>query len=78
MTNTIYQLVVHYLDDDSGRWASKHIAHSLSIDTLKAKTVERKDIFDEVWILNEQQNWQLQVGSDYESEWFIISPIILL
>lgn len=75
----VYQLVVHYIDDDSGRWNSKHLGHSLSIEKLKEKVeTDRPELWDELWYINEQEDWQLNTGKAYEEESFIISKIELI
>ena len=33
----IYELSVNFIDDDSGKWDTVHLAHSKSIDKLKQK-----------------------------------------
>ena len=46
----IYELSYHFIDEDTGRLDSKSIAYSKSIDKLKQKAIENKNIYTEQWI----------------------------
>lgn len=79
MEPTIYGLTVHFINDDSGRWDSQHIAFSASIDTLKQKAIDsNKNIFDEQWTTEKDESIRLETGDDYYKDFYIIKQITLI
>ena len=70
----IYQLTIDYIDEDSGRWQTRTLAFSKSIETLQAKAVERKDIWDQQWQYN---NGAIELTINDEEK-YIITPITLI
>lgn len=69
-----FQLTHHYIDMDSCRWQTQTLAFSKSIETLKAKAVERKDIWDQQWQYNNGA-FELTINDE---EKYIITPITLI
>lgn len=74
MNEPIYELTNHFRNDDSGRWDSRNIAFSNSVDTLKAKACEDKRIFDQLW-LSKSNSVELKVENE---EFYIITKIELI
>lgn len=70
----IYQLTIDYIDEDSGRWQTQTLAFSKSVETLKAKAVERKDIWDQRWKCD-NDTFYLVVNTE---EMYNITPITLI
>lgn len=71
----IYQLTIDYIDEDSGRWQTRTLAFSKSIETLQAKAVERKDIRDQRWKYDDDDTVYLVVNTE---EMYSITPITLI
>ena len=71
----IYQLTIDYIDEDSGRWQTRTLAFSKSIETLQAKAVERKDIRDQRWKYDDDDTFYLVVNTE---EMYNITPITLI
>lgn len=72
----IYQLTIDYIDEDSGRWQTRTLAFSKSVETLKAKAVERKDIWDQRWKYDDDDGtFYLVVNTE---EMYNITPITLI
>lgn len=69
-----YQLTIDYIDEDSGRWQTRTLAFSKSIETLQAKAVERKDIWDQRWKYNNGA-FELTINDE---EMYSITPITLI
>lgn len=69
-----FQLTHHYIDEDSGRWQTQTLAFSKSIETLQAKAVEHKDIWDQQWQYNNGA-FELTINDE---EKYIIAPITLI
>ena len=69
-----FQLVQQYIDMDSCRWQTQTLAFSKSVETLMAKAVERKDIYDQQWQYNNGA-FELTVSTE---EIFRITPITLI
>lgn len=69
-----FQLVAHYIDDDSGRWQTQTLAFSKSVETLMAKAVEHKDVYDQQW---QYDNGAFELTVNTE-EIFRITPITLI
>lgn len=69
-----FQLVANYIDDDSGKWQTQTLAFSKAVETLMAKAVERKDIYDQQWQYNNGA-FELIVSTE---EIFRITPITLI
>ena len=77
MNEPIYELTNHFRDDYSGRYASRNIAFSSSVDALKAKACEDKRVFDQLWI--EKDNYiELEVEDEYYQDTYIITKIELI
>ena len=70
----IYQLTVDYIDEDLGRWQTRTLAFSKSVETLQAKAVERKDIWDQRWKYDDN-TFYLVVNTE---EMYNITPITLI
>ena len=70
----IYQLTIDYINEDSGRWQTQTLAFSKSVETLKAKAVERKDIWDQRWKYDDDKLY-LVVNTE---EMYNITPITLI
>lgn len=75
----IYELSVHFINDDSGKWDIVHLAHSKSIDKLKQKAIDtNKNIYDQQWIQCKDYI-ELNIGNDYHfSDSYIIKQIELI
>lgn len=74
----IYELSYSYISIDTCKPASQSIAFSKSIDRLKEKAVDsNKKIFDEQWIDN-QDSFQLDIGTGLFQESYIIKQIKLI
>lgn len=73
-TDTIRELTYHYIDMDSCKWQTQTLAFSKSIETLQAKAVERKDIWDQQWQYN-NGTFELTINDE---EKYIIAPITLI
>lgn len=71
----IYQLTIDYIDEDLGRWQTRTLAFSKSIETLQAKAVERKDIWDQRWKYDDDDTFYLVVNTE---EMYNITPITLI
>ena len=69
-----FQLAFNYIDMDSCRWQTQIVAFSKSVETLMAKAVERKDIYDQQWQYNTGA-FELTVSTE---EIFRITPITLI
>ena len=70
----IYELTNHFRDDDSGKYTSRNIAFSSSIDTLKAKACEDKRAFDQLW-LSKNNSIELEIEKE---EFYVITKIELI
>ena len=70
----IYQLTIDYIDEDLGRWQTRTLAFSKSIETLQAKAVERKDIWDQRWKYD-NDTFYLVVNTE---KMYNITPITLI
>ena len=70
----IYQLTIDYIDEDSCRWQTRTLAFSKSIETLQAKAVECKDIWDQRWKYD-NDTFYLVVNTE---EMYNITPITLI
>lgn len=76
--DAIYELSYHYICMDTCRPASTTIAFSKSIDRLKEKAIDsNKNIFDEQWIDN-QDSFQLDIGTGCYKDSYIIKQIKLI
>ena len=75
----IYELSYHFINDDSGKWDTVHLAHSKSIDKLKQKAIDtNKNIYDQQWIKCKDYI-ELSIGNDYNfSDSYIIKQIELI
>ena len=73
-TDTVQELTHHYIDVDSCRWQTQTLAFSKSIETLQAKAVERKDIWDQRWKYDDD-TFYLVVNTE---EMYNITPITLI
>lgn len=73
-TDTVQELTHHYIDMDSYRWQAQTLAFSKSVETLQAKAVERKDIWDQQWQYNNGA-FELTINDE---EKYIITPITLI
>lgn len=71
----IYQLTIDYIDEDSGRWQTRTLAFSKSVETLQAKAVEHKDIQDQRWKYDDDDTFYLVVNTE---EMYSITPITLI
>ena len=71
----IYQLTIDYIDEDLGRWQTRTLAFSKSIETLQAKAVERKDIWDQRWKYDDNDTFYLVVNTE---EMYNITQITLI
>ena len=69
-----FQLKARYIDDDSGKWRTETMAFSKSVETLMAKAVDRKDIYDQQWQYNNGA-FELTVSTE---EILSITPITLI
>ena len=69
-----FQLAFNYIDMDSCRWQTQIVAFSKSVETLMAKAVERKDIYDQQWQYDNGA-FELKVNDE---ETFTITPITLI
>lgn len=79
MNSNIYELSIHFINDDSGRWDRQHIAFSKSVDKLKQKAVDsNKRIFDEQWVTKLDGAIELNTGDDYYKDSYIIKQITLI
>lgn len=74
----IYELSVVFINDDSGKWDTIHLAFSKSIDKLKQKAIDtNKNIYDQQWI--QKENFiELNLGDDYYKDSYIIKQITLI
>ena len=73
-TDTIRELTHHYIDMDSCKWQTQTLAFSKSVETLQAKAVEHKDIWDQQWQYNNGA-FELTINDE---EKYIIAPITLI
>ena len=73
----IYELSYHFIDEDTGRMDRMSIAYSKSIDKLKQKAIENKNIYTEQWI-NIHDSLQLDIGEEVYKESYTIVPINLI
>ena len=73
----IYELSYHFIDEDTSRLSRISIAFSKSIDNLKKKAIENKNIYDEQWI-NIHNSLQLDIGEELYKESYTIVPINLI
>ena len=73
----IYELSYHFINDDTGRLDRISIAYSKSIDKLKQKAIENKNIYTEQWI-KIHNSLQLDVGEEVYKESYTIVPINLI
>ena len=73
----IYELSYHFIDEDTNRLDRISIAYSKSIDKLKQKAIENKNIYDEQWI-NIHNSLQLDIGEEVYKESYTIVPINLI
>lgn len=74
----IYELSYHFINDDSGKWDTVHLAHSKSIDKLKQKAIDtNKNIYDHKWV---QKDGLIELNlNDYHfSDSYIIKQIELI
>ena len=79
MESNIYELSVHFLNDDSGRWDNQSIAFSTSIDTLKQKAADSNiKLWDEQWVTKEDSSIELIIGDVYYNDSYIIKQITLI
>lgn len=74
----IYELSVVFINDDTGRYDTIHLAFSKSIDKLKQKAIDtNKNIYDQQWI--QRENFiELNLGDDYYKDSYIIKQITLI
>ena len=75
--DVIYELSYHFIDEDTGRMDRISIAYSKSIDKLKQKAIENKNIYTEQWI-KIHNSLQLDVGEEVYKESYTIVPINLI
>lgn len=74
----IYELSVVFINDDTGKWDTIHLAYSKSIDKLKQKAIDtNKNIYDQQWI-QEEDFIELKIGDDYYKDSYIIKQITLI
>lgn len=74
----IYELSYHYTCMDTGEPVSISKAFSKSIDKLKQKAIDSNmKIFDENWIEN-SDSIQLDIGTGYYKDSYIIKQIELI
>lgn len=73
----IYELSYHFIDEDTGRLDRISIAYSKSIDKLKQKAIENKNIYTEQWI-KIHNSLQLDIGEEVYKESYTIVPINLI
>lgn len=74
----IYELSVVFINDDTGRYDTIHLAFSKSIDKLKQKAIDtNKNIYDQQWI--QRENFiELNLDDDYYKDSYIIKQITLI
>lgn len=74
----IYELSVVFINDDTGRYDTIHLAFSKSIDKLKQKAIDtNKNIYDQQWI--QKENFiELNLDDDYYKDSYIIKQITLI
>lgn len=72
----IYELSVNFINDDGSKWDTVHLAHSKSIDKLKQKAIDTKNIYDQQWV---QKDGFMELNiNDYQfSDSYIIKQIEL-
>ena len=73
----IYELSYRFIDEDTERMDRISIAYSKSIDKLKQKAIENKNIYTEQWI-RIHNSIQLDVGEEVYKESYTIVPINLI
>ena len=76
--DVIYELSVHFINDDSGKWDTINLAHSKSIDKLKQKAIDiDKNIYDQQWIQKDGLI-ELNLNDECYSDSYIIKQINLI
>ena len=76
--DVIYELSYHFINDDSGKWDTVHLAHSKSIDKLKQKAIDtNKNVYDQQWIQKDGLI-ELNLKDEYISDSYIIKQIELI
>ena len=74
----IYELSISFMNDDSGRWDTKSIAYSKSIDKLKHKAVNsNNNIYDQQWIKCKDYI-ELRIDNHEYSDSYIIKQIEII
>ena len=74
----IYELLVNFINDDSSKWDTVHLAHSKSIDKLKQKAIDtNKNIYDQQWV-QKDGFIELNINDYHFSDSYIIKEIELI
>ena len=74
----IYELSYHFINDDSDKWDTVHLAYSKSIDKLKQKAIDtNKNIYDQKWV-QKDGFIELNLNDDCYSDSYIIKQINLI
>lgn len=74
----IYELYISFINDDTGKCDTIHLAYSKSIDKLKQKAIDtNKNIYDQQWIETEDLII-LSLNDNKYSDTYIIKPITLI
>ena len=74
----IYELSILFIDEDTGRWDTVHLAYSKSIDKLKQKAIDtNKNIYDQQWI-QYKDYIELSISDENYSDSYVIKQINLI
>lgn len=76
--DVIYELSYHFINEDSDKWDTVHLAYSKSIDKLKQKAIDtNKNVYDQQWIQKDGLI-ELNLNDECYSDSYIIKQINLI